>query len=222
MSRTDNDPAYEKWVRQVFDHPVTDPAWHWDIGADVAQPVREESVSHLTRLFEHPEILSVYSDAQLNQAFWYLVDSGCSDYMWCLVEPPVDLALRMRGIHAISILFRELFAKRCTARLSHLDEAGRGPLNSACYMWWDIFPRPRITEDDEGRRIELALIATMKLTLSIDSVACQESALHGLGHWAMYYPKVIFPAIDRFLANTPKLRPELKDYALRARVGYVL
>ena len=35
-----------------------------------------------------------------------------------------------------------LFAPRCSAHLSHLDrgEMIAGPLNTLCYMWWDILP----------------------------------------------------------------------------------
>jgi hypothetical protein len=57
--------------------------------------------------------------------------------------------------------------------------------------------------------------------LALDSVACQESALHGLGHWQAAYPHVVEATIDRFLAARPRARPELVAYARGARAGCV-
>jgi hypothetical protein len=34
MGRQIGDLSFEDWITSVFDHPVTDPAWHWDIGRD--------------------------------------------------------------------------------------------------------------------------------------------------------------------------------------------
>jgi hypothetical protein len=61
----------------------------------------------------------------------------------------------------------------------------------------------------------------LRRLLAIPHDACRESALHGLGHWAIYYPQVA-QMIDEFLRNTPHLRPELVTYAERARTGCIL
>ena len=135
-----DETAYKSWVRRVFDHPVTDPAWYWDLAADTAEPEPFECVVFLTQLFEKPEILSAYTDAQVNQGIRYLVSNGCSEYMFRLIEPEVEWQWRQKGIRVIATLFQQLFAERCTNHLSHLDEAGAGDLNEMCYMWWDIFP----------------------------------------------------------------------------------
>src|SRR5947209_3269992 len=82
--------SFGDWVRHVFDHPVTNPAWHWDIEADTPEPPAPKIVEYLKRLFENPEpVLAAYSDAQLNQGFWFLVDSSCSNHMFALIEPDV-------------------------------------------------------------------------------------------------------------------------------------
>ena len=67
-----------------------------------------------------------------------------------------------------------------------------------------------------------AILDVMTQTLNLDSDACREGALHGLGHWAMYYPKRVAAIIDEFLKKNPDLRPELRNYALGARTGCVL
>ena len=58
--------------------------------------------------------------------------------------------------------------------------------------------------------------------LALDSLACQESALHGLGHWQHAYPEEVQQIIDRFLNANKNLRPELAAYARSARTGCVL
>ena len=50
--------------------------------------------------------------------------------------------------------------------------------------------------------------------------ACRESALHGLGHWQIYYHEAT-QLIDDFLRITPNLRVELVRYAESARRGHV-
>jgi hypothetical protein len=44
------------------------------------------------------------------------------------------------------------------------------------------------------------------------------SALHGLGHWANYYPEPVAAIIEAYLLNHAPLR----QYALAARSGAVL
>ena len=104
-----------------------------------------------------------------------------------------------------------IFAIRCSQHLSHLDEPGANPLNRICYMWWDLF--------DVNDKI---LLGIMERRLRLDSVACRESALHGLGHAQMLFPQEVETIIDDFLARNPTTRPELKAYALNACSGYIL
>jgi hypothetical protein len=61
----------------------------------------------------------------------------------------------------------------------------------------------------------------MRRILAVDSVACQESALHGLGHWQRHYPTFVREAIDEFLTTRKNMRRELREYAQCARHGCV-
>ncbi len=62
----------------------------------------------------------------------------------------------------------------------------------------------------------------MQRVLALDALACQESALHGLGHWHLRYPAEVEGAIDAFLERRPQLDPRLRQYAFSARRGCVL
>ena len=62
----------------------------------------------------------------------------------------------------------------------------------------------------------------MENILKLDSLACQESALHGLGHWQHRYSQTVEKIIAEFITRQPNLRPELWSYAQSARTGCVL
>ena len=94
-------------------------------------------------------------------------------------------------------------------------------MNPVCYMWWDLFPAfGRPTEPDYAA-VDVELLAVMKRALALDSLGCQESALHGLGHWQDQYPGVVEQTINEFLARSGGMRQELREYAEYARLGYV-
>lgn len=205
-----------RWVAHVFDHPGERPEWYWDLDADLSEPEPAACVDLLTQLFsDSARTLARYSDAQVGRGLWYLVNNACSCYSLALIEREVDLAARLACIEAIPKLFAELFRARCAPELSHGSTGSSNPLNTTCYMWWDLFPgwgTPRQDFDDSA-------LAAMSAILEIDSLACQESALHGLGHWQSAYPQRIGEVIDRFLKTGP--RPELRAYASAARQGCV-
>jgi hypothetical protein len=216
-------PTYPEWVRHIFDHPVSDPAWYWALEADTTEPPATTCVAYLTQLFTDPKpILARYTDAQLNQGFWYLVSNACSNYMFTLLEPEVVWPARQAGLRAITNLFAQLFANRCSPHLSHLDERGANSLNGVCYMWWDLFPTWGQPESSTETLVDAELLAVMQRVLALNALACQESALHGLGHWQRRYPTVVKETIDMYLKRQPRLDPRLRQYAFSARRGCVL
>lgn len=215
--------SFDEWVKYVFDHPVNKRlAWYFQPDAalwnELSHP--ELTVGYMTRLFENaPELCKRYSDAKLGQGFWFLTSNACSSHMFALLDDDVPLDSRLACINAMHTLFEQFFAQKCSAHLSHLDEPGVSALNAPVYMWWDIIP---ISAGYGDKQVDSAILDVMGRTLALSSDACRESALHGLGHWQMYYPEVVVSHIDTFLKNQPHLRPELKQYALSARAGCIL
>lgn len=220
-----NDPLpLFAWIDHVFDHPVADreSRWHWSLDAPEWPGSPEQTATLIAETFERSgELLARFSDAQLNQGVWYLVSASCSDFMFALVDPKVPLPIRLRALRSFAPLFEQVMAARCTPHLSHLDESGAGPLNGACYMWWDILPIHGKPEDPQRAELDAEVLRLLPRLLAIPHDACRESALHGIGEWHCYYPAVE-DIVDEFLARTPDLREELLVYALRAKVGNVL
>lgn len=210
------------WIAHIFDHPVADPAWHWSPDAPVWEGSSEDTVTFIADTFERSgELLARFTDAQLNQGFWHLVSGSCSDFMFTLVEPKVPLPSRLRALRSFLPLFEQVMAVRCSPHLSHLDEKFANPLNSACYMWWDMLPIHGKPEERERAEFDPEVLRLLPQLLAIPHDACCESALHGVSEWQLYYPSVE-GVVDEFLARTPGLRPELVAYAQRAKVGNVL
>ena len=221
------DLTFEGWVSYVFDHPVEAQKreWYWDLDRDWwdedADPA--QTIEFLTRAFEGAAtVFKPYTDAQLNQGLWYLASNSCSNHMFALLQEGVPWPARQRCLRAFHQLYEGCFARRCTPHLSYVDEPGAGPLNSACYMWWDIIPFAGSPEDPTRKEFDEEVLRVMESTLQLNSIPCRESALHGLGHWQHAYPQRVGEIIDRFSMNEPALPDKLRTYMMNAYTGYVL
>ncbi len=224
MSKVFTGLSFDAWVRHLFDHPVTEPAWHWDEDADSAELPPQLVVAYATELFQHAgNLLASYTDAQANQGLWFLISEGNSP-LYALNDASVPLEQRVNCIRSITTLFEQYFVPRCTQHLSHLNETepGTGALNMVCYMWWDIFPLCGQPEDAARREIDEACLSVMKTTLQLPSLACQESALHGLGHWGLHYQEHCQSIISAFTQRHQDLCPRLAKYAALAKDRHVL
>lgn len=214
---------FKGWLEHVFNRPVTRPEWFWETTAEADwEPAQDDFLAYIAQAFERPEAaFRRFSDSQIAQGLNFLISPSCSNDMFALKDNHIPWHKRQRAVRAISTIFRDLFAKRCLPVLSHLGGEGGGPLNGVCYMWWDVIPVFSDPQKTEQKDLDREILATMQSTLELDHVACQESALHGLGHWSHYHQDCVEKIIDQFLTRREKLRPELRQYALQARTGRV-
>jgi len=205
------EPDWKVWHRRS-DH--TD----WNVEAD---PIR--TVEFVTQLFtEIEKITAPYSDAQINQGIDFLLFPFFSKHVVMLGHNAVPDSMRFACIESFNVVYRDLFAKRCTNRKR--GDPKYNPLNEVCFMWWDIFPfhpRKRPTSA-EAEKIDQALLDVMVKALQLKSRACQESALHGLGHWYKAYASFVYEVITQFIDTHPNLYPPLYDYAIAARGGRIM
>ena len=226
MGKYWKDLTFEQWLALVFDRPVpagSEKAWYWEFDRDEWEEDAPETVGFLTQAFEHAgELLQPFSDAQLNQGLWFLASNACSSHMFALMKESLPLPERTRCILSFHQLYEQCFARRCTPHLSHLNEAGASPLNGVCYMWWDIIPFYGKPDDPSRKELDEAILQVMESTLQLDSIACRESALHGLGHWHLNYPERAGKIIDRFSMKYPNMPKDLEKYMNNAYVGHVL
>lgn len=222
-------PSFEDWVVHAFDHEVRSPEWYFDLDAAECNVSAEVTVAYLTRLFRSAlTYLDRYDARQLNQGLWYIADGSGGGHMLALTDKSVPLAERIHCVESFSSLFEDLFALRCSEHLIHLmvpsgaPHPEPNPLNLVCYMWWDIMPWEGAPKDALRHEFDAAALGVMERTLSLESSACRESALHGLGHWQRYYPDRVAEIIDRALLGSRNWPEELHTYARNAKGGCVL
>ncbi|MEZ5691703.1 MAG: hypothetical protein R3D71_08580 [Rickettsiales bacterium] len=228
--------SYEEWVEKIFNPLVEGQYYYWDDNrtySDIDDIISSvDKIEYLIRLFEHSEDeLSMFSDKQVSKGLWYI--AGNSEYTEVWKDDKINERQKKQFIESIYKLFVGCFVNRCERCLGHLDEKGTNPVNSICYMWWDILPIISSKKTDDY----LLFLDIMKKILSINHVACQESALHGLGHWHNSHPEIVEDIIDNYLARfgnlftqkkgkrvlkDPKQElPKILRYALQARTGCV-
>jgi hypothetical protein len=212
--------SFEEWIEYVFDHQPEDRNW-WSADNCPDWSVNTaETVECLRRTFEESgSVLTKFNDHQVASGIWYIANSSAA--VQGLLDETVPLDVRISAIVALRKLYVDCFETRCSSLLSHLNETEVDSLNVACYMWWDVLPIVGQPEQEKSKEIDKACLGIMELALGLKSDACRESALHGLGHWANYYRDRVQSIVDQFLKTNPHARPELLEYARRAREGSV-
>jgi len=210
---------YQEWLKHIFDHEVRGhllPQWYRDDDAPIFEASDEEMVELIGQTFQNAGTdLAKHTDAQVDQGIWYFVSMSGSKFLHPLNSPGVPLEKRRKAIQNIFHLYSGCFAKRCTETLGHLSEEGL-PLNSGCYMFWDISP----LTVSKAQEIQDVVLNVLENILTIEHRACRESALHGLSEFYFSRPEAMQVIVDRFLAKT-KLDEKLLAYARNAREGNV-
>ena len=213
------DVSYETWLDESFGRAVS-AEWHprFEHGDDWPEPVSDRLALHyLTRLFEHSEeSLRYYSDRQIAAGLWEL---GPGD-AHCLYDQDLPIEDREQLIDSVACFFRDFFDKRCVPKLAHLDREYTEPLNGICYMWWEVITWGWGSGDPYAERLKEKDLDVMERVLALPNPACQESALHGLGHMARRSDRAL-AIIDGFLDRMTDASAELRQYALAARAGCI-
>jgi hypothetical protein len=201
---------FEDWVVAVFDATVEDP---W--------PPSAQDLAHLTRLFRDPVgALEGLSDEEIGVGLWSVLDSGGAGTVLALNDAALPLDDRIACVAAIRTLYRDLFLPRCAERLGHLSEQD-GRLEMICYMFWDVASFGGPAGEREGNLLEDAVLDVLEDTLYFEHAACQESAIHGLGHRIGRHPDRAPAVLDRWLRSGPVRDPRLRTYANAARTGCI-
>jgi hypothetical protein len=204
--------SFEDWVRAWFDHPED---WDWVCDFPLAELSNSTTLAYTTQLFRNAGVLlAPYSDTQVGKGLDALINEMNSP-LYALRDMGQPRATCQACLKSIYYVYKEIFAVRCPELLSHNL---KGELGFVCFMWWDIFPLYK----GARRELDATVLTVMERMLALPHIACQEAALHGLGHWQGADPERVQGIIDTFLATKKVRRPELVSYAQTARQGMVL
>jgi hypothetical protein len=221
--------TYRDWLDYVFDRPVEEDQWYWQEDEegdplDWWKPAPLVIANYMTQLFEHPEALvDRYSDEQINQGLWFIM--GVSNFMYhqTALDDIVPFRVQERWIRSLLSLYSSLFAERCAEYFGHCDDGPElaRPLNSACYMLWDMGNLYEVATSIWYRHLVTPVFDVLEQVLSLDALACRESSLHALGHIQDHHPQRVAGIIDQFLRSAEPGDPRLCEYAEHARAGQV-
>lgn len=217
-----DDLPFDAWIDDVFGRGsgpdsrlASDPSW---------EPEQDPSLAvlHITRLFQTCGSLRARFDAGTwGAGLLHLVDNGRSDYPFVFWEAEVPLQVRLAGLAAIHDVYAGLVARLLPAGASARDDR-LGALGYVAYMWWDVFPVHARGDYADPEAVRATCLDVMERTLALPHRACQEGALHGLGHWRFAFPERVTSVIDGYLARRPRPHDELEAYARAARTGCIL
>lgn len=229
MSETPKVGSFEYWIDYLFNRPVTDPAWYWEDNdtADWLQLERNEItvVSYVTRTFENAgEVLKPFSNGQVADGLNFIIHSGASNLAVSIVniDNQVQMEPRLKCLESIYSLYTDLFAVRCSPEpFLRRDRKKDNPLDMVCFMWWDIFPVCGGPKEPACLELGKTILKLLEKILTLDSDACRESALHGLGELSFLYPREVKEIVTTFLTENPNVEPKLRKYALNASWGNV-
>jgi hypothetical protein len=214
--------SFEEWLEHVFGHEVRlrGNPWYFDPDAPRWSASPADALVYVTRLCEEAaKALARFGDDQLSEGLTYLFDTTATGDPGWFCCSAISVELRLQAIRSLHGLFENVFQAKCAPVLSHLDEDGALRLNRNCYMWWDTFPSLARPDDPMRMVVHEAALETMRRTLTLRSIACQEAALHGLGHWCRDHPIAVVHIIDEYLRSAHPVR--LDRYAKAARCGCV-
>ena len=227
--------TFDEWLKWAFDHPVAAEVkdeWWWHLPDDceggrwLDRPP-EQALTFVTTLFENPlASLSRYSDEQINQGINFIAYRACSKHFEGLMDRDIDLIIRADCVRSLENLSYQLLAPRCSDDLRDRTK----PLNHPCYMLWDWVVRdaeilelnPDLTyRTFRNPEIDKETLDTLVRILSMPSVACQRSALYGLGHLGRE-TKLGSDVIQQYLDRHLYLPNELREYAQIALAGKIV
>jgi hypothetical protein len=137
----------------------------------------------------------------------------------CVYNRALSVDARERLIASVASFFRDFFDPRCLPKLSHAETGHVSPLNTICYMWWEVIHMGAAGDDPAAERLNGRAMDVMEAVLWLPNPACKEAALHGLGH-IIHRSDHACAIIDHYLAEAV-LTPDLASYARSARSGCI-
>ena len=211
---------YEDFEEYLFGRHTEDQA-KWFDRDDFVEKVFDntEVVLFASDIYNNISKISLnYSGLQICHGLEYLINSASGFVCYAFLDKSVDENLRLISIKNMRNVFDAIFSEKCNTALGHLSNTQLSCYNYLCYMWWDIFPRHGVPKDNHFFKTDNVIIELLEYILSLENIACKESALHGLGHWHVGYPDIVKNIIQK---AQPALPEVLKNYAEQAMSGSV-
>ncbi len=238
MSHSASQPSFEDWLRDLL-HYETRHARGESLFDDdgpndelIECKYRIEQIGviqqtiFLSQLFESPSVLAKRcSTEELAWLIHTLLDDG-SEYVHGVRDPSVPPALQVRWVRSIAPLYTDLFDSVCHDNGPVSNPLGGHTINGAVFMIWDLGLHYVFRLPEFSHLAGFAIEVLQTILTRCKTIACQESALHGIGHGiqSSWHHSARIPRlqmlVDEFLQRTD-LADSVRAYALQAREGAV-
>ena len=211
--------TYEEFVEFLYQRHEDDKEWYFAEGFMPPELNSETQVLFATQIFKNAEAYAkTFTERQFCLGLNYLINPAASWHCYSYLESSVDEAVRLSVFDSMYDVFSLVFDQRCRETVSNRADLPSATYSYMCYMWWDVFPRHGIPFESYLQETDRTIQSLLARLLTLESVACKESALHGLGHWHAAFSDFVEETIARASLQIPE---SLKEYAKRAGTGDV-
>jgi len=204
-----------EFTKYLFERPTDGLEWYFRDEHEDPSVAKELLVELVAGVFmQAASIGSQFSERQVCMGLRYLVNPSSGPIAYRYLDASIDFEVRKWAIASMRFVFSDLFAQKLEGNGAYREHGGL-PLSygETCYMWWDMFPRHGIPRRADMEDVDSVICQTIGSVLEVDVLACQESALHGLGHWFSSRPDEVETAVKSFLPRVPFA---LQQYAFEA------
>ena len=222
MSKFEINPSvsFDDWVDYCFQ---TDRPEDGAIASTFEMLPGVTLAQYFQRLFGDPmPYFEHRSFEEMNAGLWCLfgVDHG---YWWRIRDPSVPADEQAKAVLAMKSLYRNCLDILCDDR-SKSPAAGfdeLNPLDGAVYMLWDMDCLEGAAMINKEEHLVGPIFSVLEEALNCKTVACQISALHGLGHLQEDNVKRVKSLIQPFIERNQAAMPWVEAYAREAIKGCV-
>ena len=208
---------YSAWLKCLFDHNEDD----GEIDAFSDERIYSLPANNVLDLFTltwqnyHKDVTG-YSNWQISQGIMLAVNSDYSDLGAIMLHGAHDddkpeVEKQTKAIQSIKLLFSECFNTRCDHLFFERKQVDN-PLNSVCYDFWRTTAITNCKPNPHSDTLYNALADSMAFGLSLDNVACQQSAIRGLSDLSIDH-KDASRSIEQYIDQNPNLSSTMLDYA---------
>lgn len=166
-----NNSTYQKHLNSIFNRPISDPAWYWT-DSDVIFENDLAVFNFIETLMNNIQTdLHPFSDDQIALGLGYIFNNSLSDLSLQFKTAEVSKERKVKALHSLFLMFRDICNLRCTPQLSSGSQVLHSKLNNFCYMFWDVTPLSNWIEiNDTAALMQLAMA-----NLDIDSMDIPDS-----------------------------------------------
>ena len=155
---------YRRQLNHIFNRPSSEPAWywsnHWEEGIFEDNPL--SAFTFIETLMKDVKAdLSPYSNDQIGLGLAYIFNNAISNLANDFKIAPVPFERKEKAVRSLFALFRDIFNPRCATKTSAFSQEESTPLNSICYMFWDVCPFSTWLKFTNSEEIGMSFMASL-------------------------------------------------------------